>query len=481
MSKKEISNYKNYQNAISNFIDNRKSEMTEKLSELIRMPGVKTTAKDKMPYGEEVFKTLKFSENMIRNMGFKVERFNNSLSAVSLDDKPKELGILCHLDVVDASPEGWDTLPFEPVIKDNMIYGRGAYDNKGAFIAALYGLYAVKELNIPLKYGVGLYMGTDEESGGEDLEKFTKENSLPPKVFVPDSHFPVGISERGIIQLSGSTKVVSDKVIYVHSGQQINSIPETAEVKIKLDIKDCNKKSKAISIEQTEQINEIKEILNGIDGIKYEVAVDSNDTSIVNVKIFGQSSHVSRPHTGINAATAALRLMEQTDKAAFEEMSKLFPHNIFYGEGFGFGKENLTLSFTVLDYDKGELKFKTDSRVNLTESSREAADKIISKLPGDTKVVRLDEPHSVSPDSEIVKDLLSVYKNHTGRDDEVYGMSGVTYAHNIPGAVVFGAVIPEDGSGGAHGANERFNLDTMTKAAKIYADAIVKTVGLKQD
>lgn len=481
MSQKEISNYEKYINDISVFIDNHKSEMTEKLSELIKMPGVKKKVKEKMPYGEEVFKTLEFSENMVCNMGFKVERFNNSLSVVSLDDKPKELGILCHLDVVDASPEGWDTPPFEPVVKDNMIYGRGAYDNKGAFIAALYGLYAVKELNIPLKYGVGLYMGTDEESGGEDLEKFTRENSLPPKVFVPDSHFPVGISESGIIQLSGSAKVVSDKVVYARSGQQINSIPETAEVKIKLNIKDYDEKPEDISLNQTEQMDEIKEILNGIDGIKYEMAVDSNDTSIVNVKIFGRSSHVSRPHTGINAATAALMLMAQTDKTAFEEMSKLFPHNVFYGEGFGFGKENLTLSFTVLDYDDGVLKFKTDSRVNLTESSKEAADKIMSKLAVDTEIVRLDEPHSVSPDSEIVKELLSVYKKHTGRDDEVYGMSGVTYAHNIPGAVVFGAVIPEDGSGGAHGANERFNLDTMTKAAKIYADAIIKTVGLSRD
>jgi succinyl-diaminopimelate desuccinylase len=36
-----------------------------------------------------------------------------------------------HLDVVGANPEDWDNPPFDPVIRNRRIYGRGAADMKG--------------------------------------------------------------------------------------------------------------------------------------------------------------------------------------------------------------------------------------------------------------------------------------------------------------------------------------------------------------
>ena len=46
-------------------------------------------------------------------------------------DKPTVL-VYGHYDVVPAAIEdGWDTQPFEPVVKDGKIYARGATDDKG--------------------------------------------------------------------------------------------------------------------------------------------------------------------------------------------------------------------------------------------------------------------------------------------------------------------------------------------------------------
>ena len=54
------------------------------------------------------------------------------------------MDVLTHVDVVPAG-DGWDTDPFQMVIKDGMAYGRGVSDDKGAAIVALYCLKALKD------------------------------------------------------------------------------------------------------------------------------------------------------------------------------------------------------------------------------------------------------------------------------------------------------------------------------------------------
>ena len=64
-------------------------------------------------------------------------------------DKPTVL-VYGHYDVVPAAIEdGWDTPPFEPVVKDGKIYARGATDDKGQL------LIHVKALESYLESGDG--------------------------------------------------------------------------------------------------------------------------------------------------------------------------------------------------------------------------------------------------------------------------------------------------------------------------------------
>ena len=43
-----------------------------------------------------------------------------------------------------------------------------------------------KELDIPLKYNVRMIMGTDEESGSEDIAYYYSKNPYAPFAFSPD-------------------------------------------------------------------------------------------------------------------------------------------------------------------------------------------------------------------------------------------------------------------------------------------------------
>jgi acetylornithine deacetylase/succinyl-diaminopimelate desuccinylase-like protein len=74
--------------------------------------------------------------------------------------------LLNHMDVVPADAKLWKEPPFSGAVKEGVIWGRGAIDNKGGGVMALMTLLALKRQNAPLK-GDLIFLGTaDEEAGG---------------------------------------------------------------------------------------------------------------------------------------------------------------------------------------------------------------------------------------------------------------------------------------------------------------------------
>ena len=82
---------------------------------------------------------------MIADYGFAAKNYDNYVVTGDFNDKEKQLDILAHLDVVPVTEDWTVTQPFEPVVVDGKIYGRGTADDKGPAIAALYAKSAVKE------------------------------------------------------------------------------------------------------------------------------------------------------------------------------------------------------------------------------------------------------------------------------------------------------------------------------------------------
>jgi acetylornithine deacetylase/succinyl-diaminopimelate desuccinylase-like protein len=82
------------------------------------------------------------------------------------DGSKKAVVLLHHMDVVPAEAKSWKEPPFSGAIKDGIIWGRGAIDNKGGGVMALMTLLAFKRQSAPLKSDV-IFLGTaDEEAGG---------------------------------------------------------------------------------------------------------------------------------------------------------------------------------------------------------------------------------------------------------------------------------------------------------------------------
>lgn len=72
-----------------------------------------------------------------------------------------------HIDVVPpGAPEHWTTDPFQPVLKDGFLHGRGTVDMKGGVACMLMAVEILKELQIPLSGDIVFTTVVDEEIGG---------------------------------------------------------------------------------------------------------------------------------------------------------------------------------------------------------------------------------------------------------------------------------------------------------------------------
>jgi acetylornithine deacetylase/succinyl-diaminopimelate desuccinylase-like protein len=72
-----------------------------------------------------------------------------------------------HLDVVPAEPQYWTHPPFEGIIADGFIWGRGALDMKNIVATQLATMLALKRADVHLKRDIIYAATADEETGGK--------------------------------------------------------------------------------------------------------------------------------------------------------------------------------------------------------------------------------------------------------------------------------------------------------------------------
>ncbi|MCK5032205.1 MAG: M20 family metallo-hydrolase [Calditrichia bacterium] len=130
-------------------------------------------------------------------------------------DNSQTLWILSHIDVVPAGDlTKWDTDPFQAVVKDNKIYGRGSEDNLQGLVSSLMLVRAFSEADIQPPINIGLVLVSDEETGSDfgltyllnnHSEMFNKEDLIViPDAGEPDSRM-IEVAEKSILWLKFET------------------------------------------------------------------------------------------------------------------------------------------------------------------------------------------------------------------------------------------------------------------------------------
>lgn len=462
-----------YKNLIEEYFSLHKDEMLEDICKVIRIKSDRQEPKEGMPFGEGVVLALEESLNIAKSMGFETKNYDNYVGTVDFNDKEKALDILAHLDVVPAGDEWTVTEPYNPIIKDGKLYGRGSADDKGPAIVALYAMKAVKDLNIPLSKNVRLILGTDEECGSSDIEHYYKIEQEAPMTFSPDADFPVINVEKGGLKGSFTASFEEDntlpRILSVNSGVKVNVIPDKANAVIE-----------GLSKEEVEKYCAL--VTNKI-GVKFTVT-EENNTCIINAK--GVGAHAAYPEGGNNALTAILELLSSMPFAKSEGfnklcyINKLLPHGDYKGEAIGVKMSDdisgeLTLSFTIFEYNTTGLKGTFDCRAPLCANDENLRDVIAKNLKVEEITLEpcnVFEGHHVDENSEFVQTLLRCYEMYSGKKGECIAIGGGTYVHHIKNGVAFGCTMPGTDNN-MHGNDEFAVIDELILSAKIFTQAII--------
>jgi acetylornithine deacetylase/succinyl-diaminopimelate desuccinylase-like protein len=165
------------ENAIE-FARKNASRFEQTLFDLVRIPTVSTNPENKpdMQLAAErivhLLKSIGFKEAEIFPTAGHPAVFGQTIPG---NTSVPTLLIYGHYDVQPIDPlELWKTPPFEPTVKGDRLYGRGASDMKGQIIACLSAVEAVlKQGDIPLNIKV-IFEG-EEEIGSPNLAAFIKE------------------------------------------------------------------------------------------------------------------------------------------------------------------------------------------------------------------------------------------------------------------------------------------------------------------
>lgn len=455
-----------------NLIESYKDDIVKKTQELISIKSVEESPKEGMPFGEGPYNALKYVVNLSKELGFETQEFDGYAAHADLGDGEESVGILLHVDVVPEG-DGWTYSPYGGEIHDGRIYGRGAVDDKGPAISALYAMKALKDSGSLLKRKVRIIFGANEETGWGCMKHYFSKMDAPTMGFTPDADFPVINGEKGIIVFDLKHQLANNnrdfKVIDIKGGSAPNMVPDTAVA--------------TFEVQEVDRLVEIFNTYKEKNDKPLSIEVDGN---IVKVTTKGVSAHGSTPEKGENAISYLMKflgeLLEENDD--LYEFVKFYNDRIGsynYGEKIGCNFEDdisgkLNFNTGMIKYEDNNLILTINIRYPITSSAEEVYSGIRDNLL-DTNIILVEgnsdqRPLYVSEDNFLVKKLMDVYRSETqDYDSKPVVIGGGTYARAMENAVAFGPMFPGQ-KDVAHQKDEYISIDHLIKMTEIYTKAL---------
>ena len=449
---------------VCDLIESYRGAFTEMLQSWVRIPSVRAEAGPGAPFGAEVRKMLDRAMADAESLGFPVRDFDGYACDITLGDAEEKIAVLGHLDVVPVG-DGWTKPPFDAVIENGRIYGRGSNDDKGLSLAALFAMKAIREAGEKIKKSIRMILGCDEESGMEDMEYYGAHERITDVGFSPDASFPLINTEKGMLVLELRAPAAGGglKVLELSAGDRINVIPG-----------EC----RAV-VEGGEELVRRTEDYARKTGLPYKAEAAGNRVMLT---AFGITGHSAYPEGRRNAIGMMLLLLREL--GAEGPVAVLAEAVGMESDGKSLGcacrdevSEGLTCNMGILRLQDGAWYGTLDMRCPITADQEKLKEQAFAHLPGiDVTVETQKAPHHVPADGELVTALLAAYEEETGLKGEPMSTGGGTYAKVLKQGVAFGAIFPYE-EDLAHQADEYEKIDSLMLAMKIYANALIRLAG----
>ncbi len=178
-------------------IDAESSEMIKLQSELVAIPAI-----GPINGGSGEAEKAKYLLDYLSGLSLNIKEYNAPDNSVPAGYRPnlvvrleginrnRTIWIMTHLDIVPpGSKDLWQTDPFQAVVKDGKIYGRGTEDNQQEMVASIIAIKVLKSLGLTPNYDVCLLLVADEETGSKFGVQYLVNNY--PELFKKDDLFVV--------------------------------------------------------------------------------------------------------------------------------------------------------------------------------------------------------------------------------------------------------------------------------------------------
>lgn len=178
------------------YVDKHQDRFLQELFDLLRIPSISTLPKHR----KDVRRAAKYVATKMDDIGMR------KVKVIKTDGHPLVYGewteaagkptilLYGHYDVQPVDPlELWSSDPFEPEVRNDNIYARGAVDDKGQMFGLLQALEALMRTYHGLPVNVRVLIEGEEEAGGEAIEAYVR--SHPQKLqcdaaYIADTGMP---------------------------------------------------------------------------------------------------------------------------------------------------------------------------------------------------------------------------------------------------------------------------------------------------
>ncbi|MEQ9285940.1 MAG: dipeptidase [Cyclobacteriaceae bacterium] len=221
------------------YIEDNKQKFLDELFDLLRIPSVSADSKFK----GDVRKAAEFIQQKFTEAGTDLAEICETsghpivYAEKIIDPALPTVLVYGHYDVQPADPyELWNSPPFEPVIKNERIYARGACDDKGQFymhVKSFEAMVASGELPCNVKFMIE----GEEEVGSDNLGIFVKENKgklsadvilISDTSLLSNEHPSITVGLRGLsyleIEVTGPNRDLHSGVYGGAVGNPINTL-----------------------------------------------------------------------------------------------------------------------------------------------------------------------------------------------------------------------------------------------------------------
>lgn len=407
-------------------VEHRSSEILNLLREMVRIPTY-------TPPGHNYDKIVDFMLPKMTEIGFDAERIDlpedifekrcrsvypamdgvrsNLFARKNGSGKP---GILwyAHIDTVPVDESKWDIPPFEGIIKEDRIWGRGAADDKSGCAAVISAFRILDDLGLEPKRDVTIALTSDEEIG-----PYTGLMYLTDKGYFGDCkffHCLDGSSEGVGIGANGSmTWSIGIKGRSVHSSTSYLGINPIEHSLVLLE--------------------ELKKLKEKVQSRKSKTPISPKITKETGFKTIVPVLNITMARAGVKHNIVPPEYIIEGDR-------RFIPEEQF------------------------------EDVVNELEETVEKAKRRDSKLDCELKTHLVYESFFQNPEDPWVQKIRTVAEGVSGEKKGVYGLSGstdVAYTVNRTGLRVGMYAVGRQPEGNVHGDNENARIKDLLDLVKV--------------